>query len=140
MITAKVGNDITDTVLKMAGGSDYRGVDEYQLEDLLNAVMQGTNRPSTTDILDQFVALITFSFNFQKKVGANMELVRAKVGSMQPYGITVDEMQLALILLANIEMAASKDYGREFRPALQNIHRQYPYNYVHDATSLEDML
>ena len=139
-ITNKVGSDITDTVLKTADGSDFKGVDDYQLEDLLTAVLQGADRPSTTDILEQFMGIIAFTFNFQKKVGANMELLRAKVGSMQSYGINVDETQLALILLANIENAASEDYGREFRPALQSIRRQYPYNYVHDATSLGDML
>ena len=36
-----------------------------------------------------------------------MELLRAKVGSMQSYGINADETQLTLILLANIETAAS---------------------------------
>ena len=69
-----------------------------------------------------------------------MELLKAKVGSMQSYGINVDETQLALILLANIKTAASEDFGREFRPALQTICRRFPYNFVHDATSLQDML
>ena len=139
-ITNKVGSDITDTILKTADGSDFKGVDDYQLEDLLNAVLQGADRPSTTDILKQFLGIIAFTFNFQKKVGANMELLKAKVGSMQSYGINVDETQLALILLANIETAASEDFGREFRPALQTIRRRFPYNFVHDATSLQEML
>ena len=69
-----------------------------------------------------------------------MELLRAKVGSMQSYGINIDDTQLALILLANIETAASEDFGREFRPALQTIRRRYPYNFVHDTTSLQDIL
>ena len=139
-ITNKVGSDITDTVLKTADGSDFKGVDVYQLEDLRNAVMQGADRPSTTDILEQFMGIIAFTFNFQKKVGANMELLRAKVGSMQSYGITIDKTQLSLILLANIKTAASEDYGREFCPALQTIRRKYPYNHVHTAASLLDML
>jgi hypothetical protein len=68
-ITNKVGSDITDTMLKTADGSNFKGVDDYQLEDLLNAVMQGADRPSTTDILQQFLGIIAFTFNFQKKVG-----------------------------------------------------------------------
>jgi hypothetical protein len=48
-ITNKVGAEITDSVLKTANGSDYKGVDDYQLEDLLDAVLQGADRPSTTE-------------------------------------------------------------------------------------------
>ena len=50
-----------------------------------------------------------------------MELLRAKVARIHSYGITVDDTQLAIILLANIELAASEDYGRKFRPAIQAI-------------------
>ena len=68
-ITNKVGSDITDTMLKTADGSAFKGVDDYQLEDLLNAMLQGADRPSTTDILEQFLGIIAFTFNFQNKVG-----------------------------------------------------------------------
>jgi hypothetical protein len=68
-----VGSDITDSVLKTADGSDFKGVDDYQIKDLLDAVIQGADRPITTDILELALALMTFQFNLEKKVGANVE-------------------------------------------------------------------
>jgi hypothetical protein len=50
-VTNKVGTDITDSVLKTADGSDYKEVDDYQLEDLLDAVLQGADCPSMTEVL-----------------------------------------------------------------------------------------
>ena len=47
-----MGSDITDSVLKTADGSDFKGVEDYQIEDLLDAVIQGADRPNTTDILE----------------------------------------------------------------------------------------
>eukprot|EP00804_Cyclotella_cryptica_P009005 CCRYP_003106-RA/>CCRYP_003106-RA protein AED:0.44 eAED:0.55 QI:0/0/0/0.8/1/1/5/0/886 len=70
-----------------------------------------------------------------KVVSANMELLRAKAGRMTAYGITVDDSQLALVLLANIDIASSHDWGREFRPTLQTIRRKYNYNHAHNATT-----
>jgi len=54
---------------------------------------------------------------------------------MHSYGIIIDGTQLALVLLTNIELAASEAWGREFRPALQTIRRTYAYNYVHTSGS-----
>ena len=55
-----------------------------------------------------------------------MELLRAKVARIHSYGITVDDTQLAIILLANVELAAREDYGREFHPAIQAIQCSTP--------------
>ena len=74
-ITSNVGNDVTHTILKTADGLDYKGIDDYQIKDLLNAVIQGTDRPSTTNILELLVAILAFQFNFQKKVKANVEIL-----------------------------------------------------------------
>jgi hypothetical protein len=49
-------------------------------------------------------------------------------------------VHFVIILLTNIETAVSEEYGRKFCPALQAIRRQYPYNHVHDASSLSNML
>ncbi len=44
------------------------------------------------------------------------------------------------MLIANIELAAKEDYGRNFHLALHKICAKYPYSYLHDDTSLKDML
>ena len=59
---------------------------------------------------------------------------------MHSYSIVIDDTQLALVLLTNIELAASEAWGREFRPALQTIRRNYTYNYVHTRGSITIIL
>jgi hypothetical protein len=109
-ITMKVGTDVTDAVLKAADGSNFKSIDDWQLKDVLATVMQGADRPNTADILTQLLHIIQFTFDFCKKVSANMELLRSKAGSMHSYGITIDLTQIALVLLANIPLATSKDW------------------------------
>eukprot|EP00956_Cyclotella_meneghiniana_P015108 scaffold22920_cov36-Cyclotella_meneghiniana.AAC.1 len=52
----------------------------------------------------------------------------------------MDDTQIALIILANIKVAATQEYGSEFKTALQTIRRQYNYSHVHDATSIAAIL
>ena len=42
--------------------------------------------------------------------------------------------------MANIEGAARKDFGREFRPALQNIRAKYTYSHAHNDVLMRDIL
>eukprot|EP00804_Cyclotella_cryptica_P009141 CCRYP_003208-RA/>CCRYP_003208-RA protein AED:0.61 eAED:0.32 QI:0/0/0/0.5/1/1/2/0/507 len=93
-ITAKVGSGVTGAVLKTAGGSDLRSIGDWLLEEVLAAVVQGADRPNSSDVLAQLLHVIQFEFDFRKKVSANMELLRAKAGRMTAYGITVDDSQL----------------------------------------------
>ena len=139
-ITAKVGSNITDAVLHTADGSDFESIDDWQLEEVITAIVQGADRPNTAGVLSHLLAIIRFSFDFHKKVSANMELLRLKAGCMQSYGIAIDDTQLALVLLANIDLAVSKNWGREFRPTLQSIRCKYTYNYTHTAASIADIL
>ena len=69
-----------------------------------------------------------------------MELLRARTAHMQSYGITTNDAQMTLVLLTNIEHAKNEDYGREFRPYLQNICRTFSYNHVHDVALLTAIL
>ena len=139
-ITKKVGSDITDAVLRTADGTDYRSIDDYELHDLVNAAIQGADRPNTSDVLEQLTSILSFRFDFQKKVITNVKLLRAKIARMHSYGIVVDNTQLALVLLANIELATSEAWGREFRPALQTIRRAYAYNFAHTNDSITVIL
>ena len=123
--------DITDAILKMVDGSDHHSIDDYQLADILAAIMQGADHPNMADVLKQLVAIVQFNFDFWKKVSANMELLRAKARCMHSYGINIDPTQLAFILLANIDVAASEDWSCVFCPALQPIRRRFTYNHAH---------
>ena len=139
-ITEKVGSDITDSVLRNTDGKDMKGVDEWSLFDVLNAAKQGAIRPNTADILSQLIEAINYRFDFRKKVATNMEQLNAKTNRIASYGINHDDSARALTLLANIEYAAKHDWGREFRPVVQDFRRKYPYNHKHDAQSIAYLL
>ena len=139
-IVEMVGKDVTDAVLRTVGGEDYKSLDEYELHELVSVIIQGADRPNINDVLDKLHEVVTFKFDFRKKVGANVEALRAKAAQMQPYGIVVDETQIALVFQANVSAAASEDWGREFRPAVQVVRKAFAYNHKHDAASIKTML
>ena len=135
-ITLKVGSDITDSVLRNTDGNDSKGVDEWSLYEVIQAAKQGAIRPGTGDILQQVISALNHRFDFRKKIATNMEQLKAKITRVVAYGITHDDTALALTLLANIEYATNHDWGREFRPVLQDIRKRFKYNHPHDATSI----
>jgi hypothetical protein len=109
-----VGNDITDAVLRTANGSNHKSIDDYTLFAVIAAAIDGANRPSTTDMLEQLLEVINHIFDFQKKVSVNMELMQSNATRMATYGIAISIPQLTLTLIANIENATKAEYGRKF--------------------------
>ena len=101
-IVEHFGRDVTDSVLRTADGIDYKGIDEYHLYDLVQAAIQGADRPATGDILGQLIEVISTKFDFRKKVVNNVEALRAKCARLTSYGVALDDTQLALIILANV--------------------------------------
>ena len=87
------------------------------------AVISGTNRPATIDVLEQLVKVLSFHFDFKKKVHANVELLQSKATRMETYGVNADGTHITLTILAKTRIAARDDYAREFRPVLQAIRK-----------------
>jgi hypothetical protein len=58
-VTKLVGSDITDAVLQTANGSDHKSIDNYTLFAVMAAAIDGANQPSTTDVLEQLLEVIT---------------------------------------------------------------------------------
>eukprot|EP00956_Cyclotella_meneghiniana_P026310 scaffold56538_cov51-Cyclotella_meneghiniana.AAC.1 len=135
-IVLQFGRDVTDSVLKTADGVDLKGIDKYHLYDLVQVCIQGADRPATGDILGHLVEIISTRFDFRKKIINNIEALRAKTARLSTYGVNMDDTQIALIILANIEVAATQEYGSEFKTALQTIRRRYNYSHVHNAASI----
>ena len=106
----------------------------------MKVAIDGADRPSTNDVLEQLLKVINHLFDFRKKVSVIMELMQPNAAQMATYGIVIDIPQLTLTLLANIETATKSDYGREFCLAMHAIHKKYTYDHVHDATSLQTIL
>ena len=51
-ITELIGSDITDTVLRAADETDYKGINKYSLVELVASSISRADRPATTDVLD----------------------------------------------------------------------------------------
>ena len=101
-ITYKVGSDVSNIVLRTVNGDYFKVIDDYKLHKIVSAEITGADRPATNTVLEQLADVLGYAFNFQQKVNTSMELLRARVARMQSYGITVDDSQLTLVLLANI--------------------------------------
>ena len=114
-ITALVGSDITDAILRFANGTDFKGIDKYALADLFEAAMEGADRPGASEILDQLVDAITFHFDFRKKCSANVELLCSKAAKMAAYGITISEPIVAIVIVTNVDAASQEEYSVDFR-------------------------
>jgi hypothetical protein len=138
-LTTFVGTDITDRILRQAN-EDFKGLDKYTLHELLKAAVNGVDRPPATDIIDQLLAFFNYAFDMRKKISMNMESLQALVVRMSTYGINIGTAQIALVLIANIELASKEDYGCNFCSTLHEIRAKYPYSYPHNDTSLKDML
>jgi hypothetical protein len=139
-VSKLVGSDITNAILRTADGSDFKSIDDYTLYKVMKVAIDGADRPTTNDMLEQLLEVINHPFDFRKKVSVNMELMQSNAAQMATYGIVIGIPQLTLTLLANIETAAKSDYGREFRSAMHAIRKKYAYNHLHDATSLQTIL
>ena len=120
-IVLQVGSDITHAVVRSTHNTNLKSIDDYEPHMLVNAAIQGANRLDTADILGLLTTILAFKFDFQCKVSSNMEILQAKIARIHSYGITIDDTQLAITLLTDIKLAANKDYGCEFRPAIQAI-------------------
>ena len=136
-ITEKFGRKITDIILRMADGNNFKGIEDYKLRKLVTAAISGAYRPATDNALEQLSDVLGYQLNYHQKVYTNMELLWAKAAFMQLYGVTVGNDQLTLVLLANIDVSNIEGWGRKYHPAIQAIRRLYNYNQVHKSTSFQ---
>jgi hypothetical protein len=138
-ITKLVGSDVTDAILWTANGSDHKSIGNLTLYEVMKSAIDGTDQPSTNNVLEQLLEVINHNFDFCKKVSINMELMQSNAAHMATYDI-IGIPQLTLTLLANIKTATKSNYGREFCSAMHAICKKYTYNHVHDVTLLQFIL
>jgi hypothetical protein len=113
-VTKLVGSNITNAVLQTVNGSNHKSIDNYTLFAVMAAAINGADHPSTTNVLEQLLEVINHTFDFQKNVSVNMELMQLNMARMATYGIAISIPQLTLMLIANIENATKAEYGPEF--------------------------
>jgi hypothetical protein len=112
-LAALVGTNITERMLHTSDG-DFKSVDEYTVHKVMQAAYENADRPPMTDVLEQLIEVLHYTFNFHKMISANMELVQNLANRMSAYGIEVGTPSIVLMLLANIKTATKHEYGREF--------------------------
>jgi hypothetical protein len=113
-VTKLVGSNITNAVLQTADGSNHKSINNYTLFAVMAAAINGADQASTTNMLEQLLEVINHTFDFQKKVNVNMELMQSNTARMAMYGIAISIPQLTLTLIANIENAIKAKYGCKF--------------------------
>jgi hypothetical protein len=139
-ITKLVSSNITDAILHTANGSHHKSINDFTLFNVMQVAIDGADRLSTNDMLEQLLEVINHTFDFCKKISVNMELLQSNAAQMVTYGITIGVPQLMLKLLANIKTATKSKYGQEFHLAMHAIRKKYTYNHVHNAASLQTIL
>jgi len=56
-ISAAVGTAVTDTTFCTTDSQDFKSVKEYQLINMIQAVIDGSKRPAATDVQNLYVRL-----------------------------------------------------------------------------------
>lgn len=138
--TKRFGKNITDPVLRNADGSDFKSINDWTVEELLEAIRQGADRPTNDDTFAKALQVFQTSFNFQSKIQTSYDSLNAKAGQLKHFGITIGPSILGFLLFRQVEQASTHEWGRDLRPAIQTIRQKYHYNHVHDAVSIAEML
>jgi hypothetical protein len=136
-ITKLVGSNVINAILRMANGSNHKSIDKFTLHEVMKLAIDGTNQPSTNNVLEQLLEVVNHNFNFCQMVSINMELMQLNAAQMATYGVIIGIPQLTLMLLVNIKTATKSNYGCKFCLAMHAIPKKYTYNQVHDATLLQ---
>ncbi len=71
-VSKLVGSNITDAILRTADGSNHKSIDDFTLYDVMKVAIDGADRPSTNDVLEQLLEVINHTFDFCKKVSIIM--------------------------------------------------------------------
>ena len=62
-----VGSNITDTILRTADGSDHKSIDDFTLYEMIKVAIDGANRPTTNDVLEQLLEVINHPSTFARR-------------------------------------------------------------------------
>jgi len=65
-VSKLVGSDITDAILRRADGSDHKNIDDFTLYKVMKVAIDGADRPSKNDVLEQLIEVINHTFDFHK--------------------------------------------------------------------------
>jgi hypothetical protein len=81
-LTKLVGSDITNAILRTADGSDHKSINNFTIFNVIKLAINGADRPSMNDVLEQVLKVINHTFDFRKKVSVNMEMMQSNAARM----------------------------------------------------------
>jgi hypothetical protein len=76
-VSKLVGSNIADAILQTADGSNHKSISNFMLYNVMKVAINGADRPSTNDVLEQLLEVINHTFDIQKMVSVNMELMQS---------------------------------------------------------------
>ena len=135
-ITALIGKDKTNNILRSTDGRDFKSVDQYHLHQLIAAIRDGAVRPSAEKTRTTFVKLAGKKFNWRESAETNVERLATEAAKSQGAGIKMGTDLKAAIILANVEWAAKQEWGQDVNTAQRAIAAQYSYDFKHDDASI----
>ena len=135
-----VGAHIIDKIAKTPDGSDNVSIDDYTLHDIIQCAIDHATRPEIDDVLALVGGFYETQFDFRNTINQNMLKLKEEATRIKQFGLSINEPELALVLVANITKAAKSRWGTEFRITISTIKKKYTYDYVHNASSLAKLL
>ncbi len=63
-VSKLVGTNITDAILRMADGSNHKSIKDFTLYEVMKVAIDGADRPTTNDVLEQLLQVINHTFDF----------------------------------------------------------------------------
>ena len=139
-IISILGAQITNPILRTTDGLDFRTVDVYELHQLISAVKEGYERPSSIDIKQMMVDVMTKKFNWRESAVTNLEQISTAIAKAATYGLRFHKDMKRLAITANVAHVVHQRWGSELTEAQLNIKAKYLYNKVYDADSIIDMM
>jgi hypothetical protein len=62
-ITKLVGSNVADAILWTADGNNHKNINNFTLFEVMKSAINGTNQPSTNDVLEQLLKAIVHTFD-----------------------------------------------------------------------------
>ena len=135
-ITLIIGAQITNPILCMTDGSDFRTVDEYALHQLLRTVKGGAEQSSATAIRQMMVDVMVATFDWQESAATNLKKISTANIMAVTYGVQFHNNIKGFMITANVAYTAQQTWGSNLAEAQRKIKAKYLYNKVQDSDSI----
>ena len=139
-ITSIFGAQITNPILCITDGSDFRTVYEYNLHRILSAVKRGAKLPTAAWLRQMMVDVMATTFDWRESAATNLEQLSIAIAKAATYGVRFHNDMKGLVITEIFSHAAQQPWGSELAGEQRKIKAKYLYNRVYDAESIIDMM